>query len=67
MVEYKDELFIISLDEDDRLKQYTRRLLNDLPKEPKTALLTVVFLKEIMEKQLKMKVKGIKIEDELNE
>ena len=43
------------------LKRYAQKLLDGLPKEPKTALLTIVYLKDVMEKHLGKKVKGIKV------
>ena len=52
MAEYKDELFIISHGEMAELKKYAQKLLDGLPKEPKTALLTIVFLKDVMEQEL---------------
>ena len=61
MAEYKDELFIISHGEMEELKKYAQKLLDVLPKEPKTALLTIVFLKDVMEKELDKKVKGIQV------
>ena len=61
MAEYKDELFIISHGELEDLKKFAQKLLNVLPKDPKTALLTIVFLKDIMERELGKKVKGIKV------
>lgn len=61
MADYKDELFIISHGEMEELKRYAQKLLDALPNEPKTALLIIVFLKDIMEQELGKKVKGIKI------
>ena len=61
MAKYKDELFIISHGEMEDLKEYAQKLLNMLPKEPKTALLTIVFLKDVMERVLGKKVKGIQV------
>lgn len=61
MAEYKDELFIITGEEHNQLKEFAQKLLDVLPKEPKTALLTISFLKEVMEQQLGKKVKGIKV------
>lgn len=61
MAKYKDELFIISHGEMEDLKKYAQKLLNMLPKEPKTALLTIVFLKDVMERVLGKKVKGIQV------
>ena len=61
MAEYKDELFIISHGEMEDLKKYAQKLLDMLPKEPKTALLTIVFLKDVMEQELGKKVKGIQV------
>ena len=59
MVEYRDELFIITDEEMEQLKVYANRLLDSLPSEPTTALLTIAFLKELMEQELGRKVKGI--------
>jgi hypothetical protein len=61
MAEYKDELFIISHGEMEDLKKYANTLKDALPSEPNTALLTITFLKDIMEDVIGKKVKGIKI------
>ncbi len=61
MAEYKDELFIISHEEMAELKKQANRLLKLLPNQPNTALLTIVFLKELMEEEIGKKVKGIKV------
>jgi len=61
MAQYQDEMFIITGDEMQDLKAYAQKLLDALPKEQVTALLTVTFLKEVMEQQAGKKVKGIQV------
>ena len=61
MAKIEDELFIISGAELEDLKKYANSLLYQLPKDPMKALLTIVFLKEHMEKVLDRKVEGIRI------
>jgi len=61
MAEYKDELFIISHEEMVELKKQAHHLIAVLPNQPNTALLTITFLKEVMEQEIGKKVKGIKV------
>ena len=62
MVKYKDELFIVTHKELEALKIHCETLLKALPKDPNTALITICFLKEMMEKQLNKKVAAIQVQ-----
>jgi len=57
----KDELYIITNEELEDLKNYAIKMMEVLPTEERTALLAVSFLKELMEQSMGKKVKGIKV------
>lgn len=60
----EDEVFIITKEDTGLMKKKALELLDQLPNDPKSALLIVAFLEKHLEDTLGVRVKGIQVKSE---